>query len=121
MSHSIISGGFLFKSNTRRYNMKSLGNILQGGFMSCGFSGGVGFFSSGLTVIVTVDNQPAVRKVFVLEQQSLRFVASTWSDTDGTWRINGLNPNREYIIMSLDNHDSNYRPVAWDKRKPIIG
>ena len=101
MSHSIISGGFLFKSNTRRYNMK--------------------FFSSGLTDIVTVDNQPAVRKVFVLEQQSLRFVASTWSDTDGTWRINGLNPNREYIIMSLDNHDSNYRPVAWDKRKPIIG
>ena len=91
MSHSIISGGFLFKSNTRRYNMKSLGNILQGGFMSCGFSGGVGFFSSGLTDIVTVDNQPAVRKVFVLEQQSLRFVASTWSDTDGTWRINGVN------------------------------
>ena len=121
MSNWIISGSLLFKSNTRRYNMKPLGNVLQSGFLSRGFSGGIGFFASGLTDIVTVDNQPAVRKVFVLEQQSLRFVASTWSDTDGTWRINGLNPNREYIIMSLDNHDSNYRPVAWDKRKPIIG
>lgn len=84
--------------------------------------GGKGFFagSVGGTGIVTVNGKPARRKILLLDQATYLFVRSTWSKHDGSYRIGNLDPTRQYMIMAVDNYDSHYRPVAWDKLTPAL-
>lgn len=83
--------------------------------------GGAAFIASGTSNIVTVEDQPAERRVFLHEQQTMQLVDMMWSNSDGTYRFDNLDSDCEYVLIGLDNPDSNYRPQAWDKLKPTKG
>ena len=52
--------------------------------------------------VVTVDDVPAAREVRVHERATGRLVATTFSNPDGTWRIDGLNPALEFDVIGRD-------------------
>ena len=52
--------------------------------------------------IVTVAGSPASRPVFLIDRISLRLVAETISEPDGTWSISGLNRDRLFLVLALD-------------------
>lgn len=47
-------------------------------------------------------NQPAVGRILVLDRISMTPVAMTRSLPDGTWRVNGLDLGRKYLVIGLD-------------------
>ena len=51
---------------------------------------------------VKVDGQESKRKIFLTERITQRLILVTWSDTDGTFIFNNLNPNIEYDIRAHD-------------------
>lgn len=83
---------------------------------------GRGFFAGtvGTAGIVTVNGKPARRKIFLLEQESMRFIRRTWSAEDGSYLLPNVDETRQYVILAFDNYNSGYRPIAWDKRYPKV-
>lgn len=47
-------------------------------------------------------NQPAVGRIMVFDRITMQPVAVTRSSADGTWRVDGLNPGRKYLVVGLD-------------------
>lgn len=47
-------------------------------------------------------NEPARVRVLVISRLSLRAIDSVLSNPDGTWRVENLNPNMDFIVLGLD-------------------
>lgn len=53
---------------------------------------------------VTVDGQPAVRRVVAYDRLSMSYFAGTWSKPDGTWQIRSLPdyPAMQLLVIAFD-------------------
>jgi hypothetical protein len=52
--------------------------------------------------LVTVAGRPAGRRIFVYEQVTMRFARTIRSQDDGSYRIDGLSPEMEYLVVAID-------------------
>ncbi|ULJ69293.1 hypothetical protein MIS45_11235 [Wielerella bovis] len=118
-NHKLIQRGLWFKSPPKRALSKTLfkrGFLTQSRFSGKGFIAG----TKGGVGIVTVNGKPARRKILLLDQATMIWARSTWSAQDGSYRFEHLDETREFLILAVDNYNSFYRPVSWDKIKPKI-
>lgn len=90
--------------------------------ISRGELAGKGYIAGEDVGIVTVLGQPAERHVwlFLREVNNLRIIADTWSDKNGNYRFDNLNPELRYLVMAADNFDGKYEPIAYDMAKPYV-
>ena len=70
------------------------------------------------TGIVTVRDNPARRRVVLLDRNSLKCVATQWSKADGSYGFTHLDENRDFILFALD-HLKEYEPPAYDWVRPV--
>lgn len=65
-------------------------------------------------------NVPSRGKIVVFERGSMLPVASTMSDTDGTWRIEWLNPLHDFIVLGFDDSGAQNAAVQdWVRPEPM--
>lgn len=78
--------------------------------------GGIGYIAGEDTGLVTVAGKPASRPIYLFEHigNGLILRATTWSDDNGHYRFDGLNPNRYFLVMATDLADGQYEPIAYD-------
>lgn len=82
------------------------------------FWGGAGYIAGEDPGLVTVAGSPAAREVEVRERRTRRVVATTRSASDGTYRIDGLNPDIEFDLIARDDNEV-YNDVIRARVKPI--
>ncbi|WP_304334629.1 hypothetical protein [Conchiformibius steedae] len=80
---------------------------------------GKGYIAGTGAGIVTVNSIPARRKIYLYDCASMRCVRSTWSATDGTYRLSHLDHRREYWLVARD-YKGEYEPVAYDFVRPKV-
>lgn len=116
---SLIRRGLLFKTPPQRALSKTL---FKRGFLTQSRFSGKGFIAGrkGSVGIVTVGGKPARRKVMLLDQATMIWARSTWSAEDGSYLFEHIDTSRDFLVLAVDNYNSRYRPVAWDKIKPKL-
>jgi len=62
-------------------------------------------------------DQPLVRRVQIISENTRVLVAETWSDTGGNYRFELLDPAQRYTVVSYD-HKQMYRAVIADNLRP---
>ncbi len=62
-------------------------------------------------------DQPLVREVLLYSENTHALVASTWSQADGTYRFERIDPQQRYTVISTD-YQQLYRAVIADNLKP---
>ncbi|MCS4534235.1 hypothetical protein [Neisseria montereyensis] len=80
---------------------------------------GNGFIAGRGDGILTVGGQPAERRIILFERGAFQVVRDTWSRPDGTYLLDRLNPDREYLVLAVD-HKKQYEPVAYDFVRPAV-
>ena len=74
--------------------------------------------------IVTVAGKPASRVVYLYARgygsQPLELIDICVSAPDGTYRFDGLDVSRRYLVLAAD-HEMAYEPVGWDWVTPVVG
>ena len=60
--------------------------------------GGLGYIAS----VLKVNDVPAARRIYLTERSTYRLVATTFSNPDGTYRFDGLNPEIEFDLRAQD-------------------
>lgn len=64
--------------------------------------------------IVTVDGKPASKRILLFERSHMfPCIRQIWSAADGTYLFGGLESNKLYLVMAVDDKEK-YEPVAWD-------
>ena len=71
------------------------------------------------TGIVTVRDNPARRRVVLMDRESLKTVATQWSRNDGSYGFTHLDENRDFILFALD-HLKEFEPPAYDWVRPVV-
>lgn len=75
------------------------------------FMEGRGFIGGSLPETSTQDaadgrakkmNVPGRVRISVYERKTMKIVDSTISESDGSWRIAGLNPNYVFVVIGFD-------------------
>jgi len=64
-------------------------------------------------------NVPAVGRIVAMERSSFRLAASTLSASDGTWRIEGLAPDKYFLVMGFDDR-GRVNAAIQDWVKPAV-
>lgn len=80
---------------------------------------GAGYISGEDSGIVTVKGVPSARRVVLFDRATLTVVRAVWSADDGRYRLDHLDPQRDYIAMALDDKGQ-YEPVAYDFVRPYL-
>lgn len=80
---------------------------------------GAGYIAGEVPGVVTVGGAPASRLVRVFEQSSGKLIAETWSAGDGTYRIDGLNPDLKYFVTAFD-HEHRFNAAIMDNISPVV-
>jgi len=62
-------------------------------------------------------DQPLVRQVLLYNENTHTLVASTWSQADGTYRFERIDPQQRYTVISTD-YRQMYRAVIADNLRP---
>ena len=62
-------------------------------------------------------DQPLVRQVLLYSENTHTLVASTWSQADGTYRFERIDPQQRYTVISTD-YRQMYRAVIADNLRP---
>ncbi len=62
-------------------------------------------------------DQPLVRRVQLVSENTRVLVAETWSDATGAYRFDLIDPNQRYTVVSYD-HKQMYRAVIADNLRP---
>lgn len=62
-------------------------------------------------------NQPLVRRVHLISENTRFLVAETWSDTEGEYRFERIDPMQRYTVVSYD-YKHLYRAVIADNLQP---
>lgn len=60
--------------------------------------------SGHISGILRVTGQPARRRILCIDAQTNLIARQTWSNEDGTYRIDRLNPTREYHVIAVDDN-----------------
>ena len=71
------------------------------------------------TGIVTVRDNPARRRVVLMDRVSLKTVSTQWSRNDGSYGFTHLDENRDFILFALD-HLKEFEPPAYDWVRPVV-
>lgn len=56
----------------------------------------------GIDGIVTVSDAPAAREIEIRDRKTRRVVVVGFSNADGTYRFDGLNPDIEFDVIARD-------------------
>ena len=64
-------------------------------------------------------DQPLVRQVLLYSENTHALVASTWSQADGTYRFERIDPQQRYTVISTD-YRQMYRAVIADNLRPEL-
>lgn len=80
------------------------------------YAGG-GYIAGTADGIVTVAGQPARRRVFLLDANTFKVVADTWSLKNGHYMLPELNADKRYIVFARD-YLRQYEPVTYDYVEP---
>ena len=64
----------------------------------CNKYGGQGYIAGTLKV----NDIPAARRIYLTDRVTYRLVATTFSNADGTYRFDGLNPEVEFDLRGQD-------------------
>ena len=76
------------------------------------------YFGTGfVTGTVTIEGVPASRQVRLLDGRTTMIIAEVWSTTDGRYRFDTLNADREYIVLAHD-HERQFNAVIADWVRP---
>lgn len=87
-------------------------------FFSRARYGGLGYIAGEAPDgLVTVNTAPSRREVEVRHRMTRAVVATTFSNADGTYRINDLDPNEEFDVMGRD-YAGTYNDVIVSRVKP---
>lgn len=94
--------------------------LLRRGCLKQSLCTGRGYIAgtAGTSGIVTVNGQPARRRILLFDRSNFKAVRDVWSLPDGTYRLPYLDPDKEYLVLALDNRESGYHPVARDFIRP---
>lgn len=76
-----------------------------------------GYIAGTADGIVSINGEPASRKIYVFDALTLQWQATAKSNQKGRYLILGLNPQQRYLIMVRD-HQLNYEPYAYDHVRP---
>lgn len=84
--------------------------------------GGNGFIAGSLPENdldgrVTKQGEPTVARVTAFHRRVMRVVAETWSEPDGTYRLENLDPAQDYVVIAWD-HTGEYNAVIRDRVRP---
>ena len=66
-----------------------------------------------------IPDQPLERRVQLISENTRLLVAETWSDADGAYRFETIDPNQRYTVVSYD-HKHLYRAVIADNLQPQL-
>lgn len=80
--------------------------------------GGVGVIA-GTVKEKGIPDQPLERRVQLISENTRLLVAETWSDADGAYRFETIDPNQRYTVVSYD-HKHLYRAVIADNLQPQL-
>ncbi len=69
--------------------------------------------------IVTIRGEPVSRKIYLLDSVTLKWLKTCVALPNGHYMFMGLDPNKEYIVMSRDYHHD-FEPVCYDHVIPSI-
>lgn len=76
------------------------------------------YFGTGFVAgKVTIEGVPASRQVRLLDGRTTMIIAEVWSTTDGRYRFDTLNADREYIVLAHD-HERQFNAVIADWVRP---
>lgn len=71
--------------------------------------GGAGYIAGepnpdpeGIDGLLTVDDVPGARQISYFEEKTNRLIAQNWSNPDGTYRLDGVSPDIEIMIVAKD-------------------
>lgn len=76
-----------------------------------------GYVAGSADGIVTVFGEPASRKIWVLNAQTMAVEQIITSLKNGHYLSMDLDPNKEYLVIARD-YNKEYEPFAWDFVKP---
>lgn len=83
-----------------------------------------GYIAGSGAGIVTVAGKPASRVVYLYARgygsQPLELIDICVSAPDGTYRFDGLDVSRRYLVLAAD-YEMAYEPVGWDWVTPVVG
>lgn len=82
--------------------------------------GGHGLIAGTAGGIVTVGGKPARRRILCISREDFHIVRDVWSKSDGSYLLQHLNPEKDFIVLALD-HEQKFEPVAWDWVRPARG
>lgn len=78
----------------------------------------VDYFGDGFIAgIITIESVPARRRVRLTDALTGYVVAELWSASNGSYRFESINANREYAVLSHD-HERQFNAVVADYVKP---
>lgn len=80
---------------------------------------GNGYIAGVAPGLLTVGGAPASRRVRVFERITGRLVAETVSAADGTYRVDGLNPDLRYMVVGID-YERRYNAAIMDNIAPAV-
>lgn len=78
---------------------------------------GNGYIAGETPGLLTVNSVPAAREIEVRHRATRRVVTTVFSATDGTYRIDGLDPNEEFDVIARD-YTGTYNDVIVSRVKP---
>lgn len=81
--------------------------------------GGKGYIAGEAEGIVTVNGQPAARRIYLFARPNMVCVADTWSADDGSYRFDRLNESMEFLLVGTD-YKKQYEPVSYDFVMPYV-
>ena len=76
-----------------------------------------GYIAGTSDGIVTVAGKPALRKIWLLDAQSLAVEQVVTSLQNGHYMFLGLDPDKRYVVMVRD-YKKEYEPFVWDHVAP---
>lgn len=78
---------------------------------------GVGYIAGTNDGIVTVQGNPASRKIWLLNSQTMVVEQITTSLKNGHYLFMGLDPDKRYLVMVRD-YKKEFEPFVWDEVPP---
>lgn len=94
------------------------GDLLTRGMNGGGAAwNGPGYIAGESPGLLTVNSVPGARAIFVIERISKVVAGATFSAPDGSYRIDGLDPNQEFDVIARD-WTITYNDVIVSRVKP---
>lgn len=76
-----------------------------------------GYIAGSGDGIVTVNGQPAKRKIELLDITTYERLQQAASLASGHYLFIGIDPTKQYLVMCRD-HNKEYEPAVWDYVTP---